>query len=519
MSTALQSTVRAGARRPRSLRPRPLTWIALVIGIAGTAVSATGSWIPSLWGDEAASVMSAQRSIPSLFAMLGHVDAVHGTYYLGLHFWIDLVGSDPFVMRLPSAFAIGGTAALVTVIAGRLGSRRVAVAAGILTCVLPRLTIAGSEVRSYAFSALVATLLTMLLVELISREPRRRALWIAYSLVLAAGVYVFLYLALLVVVHGVVLLAMRMPRAFTMRWLRFAGIGIALGLPVLIAAVAERGQIAYLGHRPMVTPANVLVAPWFITIPFAALSWVLIVCAGIAWFRGRRRPMPQRDGRMPRLDLLAAAWLLIPAVVLIGGYFLVPVYTPRYLTYCAPAAAILIALGLDWLTGRKAWALLLSLAVVLGVAVPGYLAQRQPYAKNESDWAVISAVVGAHARPGDAVAFDERTRPSRRPRLAMHTYPAGFAGLADVTLDTPYWAGTSWHDTAYSIPKAAELGRLDGVVRLWLVEYSTPEHLDDHELLALEGLGFTTSASYATHRSVIYELVRPAAAAAEPPSP
>ena len=41
------------------------TWsdgrVAAVVGSASAAVALAGSWIPSLWGDEAASIMSAQR--------------------------------------------------------------------------------------------------------------------------------------------------------------------------------------------------------------------------------------------------------------------------------------------------------------------------------------------------------------------------------------------------------------------------------------------------------------------------
>lgn len=46
------------------------------------------SWIPSFWGDEAASVISANRPLDSLLEMLGHVDAVHGVYYFALHAWV-----------------------------------------------------------------------------------------------------------------------------------------------------------------------------------------------------------------------------------------------------------------------------------------------------------------------------------------------------------------------------------------------------------------------------------------------
>ena len=149
---------------------------AVALGALATVVSLLGSWIPSLWGDEAASAMSAQRSIPSLFRMLGHVDAVHGAYYLGLHAWVQVFGASAFSLRLPSAIAVGLTVMAVVVLVRRLSTRRVAVAAGILCAVLPRVTYMGEEARSFAFSAAVAAWLTVLLVAAIQApvaDPRR----------------------------------------------------------------------------------------------------------------------------------------------------------------------------------------------------------------------------------------------------------------------------------------------------------------------------------------------------------
>ena len=73
--------------------------------------SFAGSWVPSLWGDETVSIMSAERSLPSLFSALGHIDAVHGGYYLFLHGWIGLFGASELSVRLPSAIAVGFAAA------------------------------------------------------------------------------------------------------------------------------------------------------------------------------------------------------------------------------------------------------------------------------------------------------------------------------------------------------------------------------------------------------------------------
>src|SRR6059058_2447370 len=76
--------------------------VALAFGLAATVVAASGSWIPSLWGDEAATLMSARRPVGSLLSMLTHVDAVHGLYYLMMHAWTAVFGISAFALRFPS---------------------------------------------------------------------------------------------------------------------------------------------------------------------------------------------------------------------------------------------------------------------------------------------------------------------------------------------------------------------------------------------------------------------------------
>src|ERR1700712_4650891 len=86
------------ARRSRALAPS-------AVGAFGLIFTGIFAWIPSLWYDEAATVSAATRPLSQLFTMLQHVDAVHGLYYLVMHFWFDAVGYSPFTLRLPSTFA------------------------------------------------------------------------------------------------------------------------------------------------------------------------------------------------------------------------------------------------------------------------------------------------------------------------------------------------------------------------------------------------------------------------------
>jgi mannosyltransferase len=196
--------------------------------------------------------------------------------------------------------------------------------------------------------------------------------------------------------------------------------------------------------------------------------------------------------------------------VLIASHAVIPDFTARYVSFCAPAAAILIACGLQRISEFRQWAGILAGLVLVALIAPVYYSQRTPYAKNDSDWAAVSAAVGSHAHPGDAVIFDESVRPSRRPRLALHTYPAGFAGLKDVTIDVPFQSNATWHDSALTVAAADERGRLAGVNTVWLVEYAaTPSKPDSWGLDVLEREGFVqTGTRISTHRELILELKR-----------
>ena len=80
--------------------------------------------VPSFWRDEGATQSATQRSFPELIAMLGHVDAVHGAYYVLMWLEVRLAGHSELALRLPSALAMAAAAALITVTGRRLVSRR-----------------------------------------------------------------------------------------------------------------------------------------------------------------------------------------------------------------------------------------------------------------------------------------------------------------------------------------------------------------------------------------------------------
>ncbi|MGJ4846590.1 glycosyltransferase family 39 protein [Leifsonia sp. Le1] len=497
----------------RVLRRDSAALLALLLGALASVSSMLGSWIPSLWGDEVTSVMSAQRPVGSLLLMLGHVDAVHGTYYLGLHAWGAAFGFSPFIVRLPSALAVGVATAAVVLLTDRLRSRRVAVLAGLVCVILPRITYMGEEARSYALSAAVVAWLTLILIVALSRDHTSNLLWVLYGVMLAVGIFLFLYIALFAVVHLIVVIASRVSRRTVLGWVIATVGGLAAASPLVVVAIMERAQISYLGVTQQLSPSTLYSGLWFGGWMFAAVAWLMI---GVAvWGEARRRvQISQAVGggvlflsgrRIPTLVFLSLAWLLVPTLLLIAVHGFVPDFTARYVSFCAPAAAALIACGIDEFLRVRRWLGVAAGLLVVLLAAPVYVAQRTPYAKNQSDWSQISAAIGHNARPGDAVVFDESTRPSRRPRLAMHGYPVGFHGLRDVTVRTPFQKALTWHDIAYTVRDAAAHGRFAGVDRVWLIEYAaSPHQADTYGQRDLSQLGFEqTAAPIHTHRGLI----------------
>lgn len=472
-----------------------------MFGILAFGVSFAGSWIPSFWGDEAASVMSAERPLSSLFAMLQNVDAVHGTYYVLLHFWIDLFGASPLSVRFPSAVIAGFACSGAVVLASMLFSRRVAVIAGFICVLLPRFTYMGSEARSYALSAAVAVWLTVLFVWIIASASTRLLPWFGYAVGLALGTYVFLFVALIVLAHGTYLLVVRSQaqqwgRQWR-RWLVATGIGVVLASPVIAFGIGERHQIAFLAHRTRVTFDLVVVGQWFGNVWLAALCWGLIVLGCVAMMAAVRW-----HGMA-----LMLAWFILPtAILLSANAMLLPVYTNRYLSFCAPAAAILVAVGIAAIP--RSWMRVTALAVLVAIAIPGYIAERTEFGKpGGSDWAAVSAIIAQKAVPGDAIVFDDSVKASWRPRLAMHVYPDDYLAVDDIALRTPYESTAGLWDAVYPLQDVTD--RLVGVSRVWSLETTKSDSKSPNsDLHVLERNGFTVEHAYRVHRTIIYELVR-----------
>ncbi len=427
------------------------------------------------WGDEADTVSAVSRSVPQLFRLLGHIDAVHGLYYLLLWPVARIAGTGEFATRLPSAAAMAVAAAGVTAIARRLASRQAGLCAGLMFAVLPTVTVQGHDARPYSMVTATAVLASYLLVRT-AQDPRPR--WFAaYGLSLVLVGYAQLFGLLLVPAHAITLIGLSRTgsreadgrpggvplQPLLRRWLVTVAAAAVAVSPVTLLGWVQRAQIAWI-PAPGWSDAAGLVSTLiggsvWAEIVIALLAVLGGICAGSAAPAALRRLASRRPRTTAAADRgltwLAVPWLVLPPLILIAASLLKPVYFGRYLTYCLPAVALLAGAGLAGMRWPK-WVGVLALVVAL--VAPTQLAMRV----QGGGMQLVAQFLSAHRRPGDAIVYPASLVPPW-----YLAYPDGFAQLRDLSMaEDPAASGRLFGDT---VPLPVLERREEGVRRIWVV--------------------------------------------------
>jgi mannosyltransferase len=422
-----------GAPRGDRLALPPAALDPLIVGILAAAVSLVGAGRPSFWYDEAATISASySRSLAQLWRMLGNVDAVHGLYYLLMHGWFQIFPPTEFWSRVPSGLAIGGAAAGVVVLSKQFSSRTVAVAAGVICGILPRSTWAGIEARPYALSMMAAVWLTVLLVVAARRD--NAWVWLYYGIALATSMLLEMYLVLLLLAHVVFICAFWRSRTVLVHFAITSVLAVCALAPFVFEVIGQVQQIKWIapiGHR---TIEDVTVQQYFErSPPFAVLS-ALVVAAAIVLWLSRSAKLMESDRQ---LLTLAIAWLVIPTALIViwSAVAVHPIYTPRYLSFTAPAMALALGVCIGALA-VKPWAATGVVVLFALAAAPNYIrAQHHPYAKYGMDYSQVADLITAKAAPGDCLLVNDTVTFMPAPmRPLMAARPDAYRKLIDLTL-------------------------------------------------------------------------------------
>ena len=478
---------------PQPTRARGTRLDPWLIAVLATVISAGWAGKPSLWYDEGATISaSASRTLPDLWKLLGHIDAVHGFYYLLMHGWFAIFPPTEFWSRFPSALAIGGAAAGVTVFTRQFstqgspqGSTRLtALCAGIIFAILPRVTWAGIEARSSALSVTAAVWLTVLLVAAARRNRPR--LWLLYALILMLSILVSINLVLLVPIYAALLPLLAAGKSAVKWWAASSAVAVGAMTPFMLFAHGQVFQVAWIAGLSRNLFLDVVHRQYFDhSVPFAILAGVVVVAAFVATIVARLAGAPGPGGDTRRLLLVCAAWIVIPnAIVLIYSAAVEPIYFPRYLILTAPAAAVVLAVCIITIA-RKPWPIAGVVLLFAVAAVPNYLfTQRWPYAKEGWDYSQVADVISAHAAPGDCLVVDNTVPWRPGPiRALLATRPAAFRSLIDV--ERGYYGpkvGALWDGHVAVWLTTAKINKCPAVWTITNRDDSLPDHQAGHSL-------------------------------------
>jgi len=414
-----------------------------------------------MWGDESVSYLVARRTVPQIWQLLHTVDAVHGLYYLCLHYVLALHPGE-VVLRLPSVLGAALAAGLIAALGNRLARPRVGLWAGLLYAVTPMVGHYAQEGRSYALVSAGVAGTTLLLVRAL-RERRTRVWW-AYGGLLALTSVLHELAVLVLLAHGATLALARVPRAVWSGWARGAGAAVLVLLPLVWVSRGQSGQVAWL-RTPGWPQVEDLVRSFAVG-RTGNVFWGYVLLVAVGVWAGRR------------LMAVALPLLVLPPATLLLASQIQPLFDARYVLYALAGAPLLAAAGADRLVtaaGRLlpgvsrgpypyplvAFAGVLAVAFAFAHGLPQQRADREADHRPEN-FAAVSAVVARQARPGDAVLFLPAFW-----RVGALAYPQGFREARDVALtESAVRSGTL---SGLEAPPAELRRRLASVNRVWVV--------------------------------------------------
>jgi len=450
------------------------TALALVLGFLDIAKR-------SIWMDEAASILGADRSIADMLRMFRTEEVLQAPYYLFMHIWISIAGTSELALRAPSALGVAAAAGLTAMIGQRLYSPRVGVIAGVLLAITPTLTsVYARDARPYGLVLMAACAASLALV--VVTEAPGRSRWVIYGacvVILGLGHA----LALTLLPSHAAFVIVRSGKQALIRWAVVAGAG---SLPALALVVIAQAQGSSPDWYDVPNVQALVGSPGFV-LGSAAFAWFLM---GVAVTVLSRRPEA----------LFLACWLFVPSVILyLASQVFTPTFLPRYVLFCAPALMILAARGIS--ASRVSVAVGAVLVVGL-VWAPTSVLRSQP--SQYQDYRSVAQQIGREQTAGDGILFDH---PAHRKGIEYHLDPA--APPVDIAFDTSAAErGRLYASEVYPLSDAS----LDGIDRVWVVESPDLSQRQEFEEF-LQGFELDQRQAYLGLSLSLYSRVPPAARA------
>jgi len=345
----------------------------------------------SLWRDEVDAIYFALRNLPDTLAMFGAMAQNGALYFLSLRGWFYLAGANEFALRYVSVLAGVAAIPLTWQVANRLlAIRKKATAfslqtltplvAALLLAVNPYQLWYGQEGKMYTLMTALTLLAHWCWLTGISHGGWR--IWLVYLGTVSVCLYIHLLSIIIIPLHLLWFLIAWPQSRRHWRGYSFALAGLTLPyLPFVWwqwAMLTSPQKLTGFNFTPLAEMLYTLLMnhsygllpppPIFRLLPIFFLGAVgLLLGVGTMVEQAKTAELPpaQTTGLAPwRRYFLLISWLLLPIATIYALSLRQPVYTDRYIIWIAPAALILLALGIQTLyqnSGRLALPLIVIL--------------------------------------------------------------------------------------------------------------------------------------------------------------
>lgn len=221
-------------------------WVALASLVAALASFALG-WGRSLWFDEGFTTLMLDQPLGRMMHWLV-LDVHPPLYYLLLRGWTVVFGMSAAALRAFGCVLTGLTVAVMAALLRLIAGRRLALASLPFVVFAPLALRYGYEIRMYALMPLIAVAATYALLRALKAGDEdgrsRRLWWLAYAVLVAAGMYAQYLMAVVWVSHVIWLgwLTLRSRRSTNhlgWRWIWAYVLSVGLYLPWLPFAIRQ----------------------------------------------------------------------------------------------------------------------------------------------------------------------------------------------------------------------------------------------------------------------------------------
>jgi len=431
----------------------------------------------SLRGDEALSVIYAQRPLKGIIEITRFISGHPPLFYAALHFWEKATGTSELTVRFFAAWWGVLAVPLVFVLGKTLFSPQVGLWAALLVAVNPFQIMHSQDIRVYTLlqtSALLSCL--WFWKSTTTPRPPHRRYWVFYILSSVIVVYAHYFGVFLILAQAVFFVWYRWRRRGPWREgiLSLAIVGFSL-LPWLWLArsiikgapgSARSVSLPTMFQQCLVTFG---VGYWREKWGYELLTVGLVLLFGLGVWKALRTSLPG-----------AGFATLLIVVPLLGVFFVSrsrPLFRERYLIISAPAYTLFWSLGLTafgpWRPPRlRLRQLALGAGVLLLIGFNLFALTRYyfspAYAKSPN-WRGVAAYLREHLQPDDAVILNHHDQAFLYYYSGPNLYVLPAAEAPDpATTEKTLQDLIAHYDRIWLQPDTARGWDKEGLVRRWL---------------------------------------------------